>query len=189
MEHYNRECNVPEYHALLSIQLGQLIAGGNFDWNKKPLNTAFADLETEDKKRLQAMFNEKFYWREISITPPGQWRQQLIYKIKYELVPKYKPLYEKLKNGDIDPINSGTEYHKERIINSNFPETNLGQPATNNEVYASHGEDKEYEHIEVGDGIDTLDRYYNKYINIDTAFLRELEIFFTDLWTLHNNLL
>ena len=183
------ECQaVPEYHALLSIQLGQLIQGGNFNWNEAPLNSAFSALDPEDKLRLQNMFNEKFYWREISITPPGQWRQMLIYRIKYELVPKYKPLYAALKAGDINALHTGDEYLKERIVHSDFPETLLGGN-NGNEVYASTGEDKEYQKIQLGDGQEILNRYYNTYINIDTAFMRELEIFFTDIYALHENLL
>ena len=187
MAHYNECPNTPEYHALLSIQLGQLIQGGNFKWNEAPLNAAFSALNPEDKTRLQNMFNEKFYWREISITPPGQWRQMLIYKIKYELVPKYKPVYEALRNGDIDALHAGDEYFKERIMHSDFPETMLAN--TGNEVYVSYGDDKEHQKIQMGDGQEILMRYYNTFINIDTAFMRELEIFFTDIYALHENLL
>lgn len=186
MDNY-KECEtVPEFHALLSIQLGQLIKGGSFKWDKAPLSGAFADLEPEDKARLESMFDERFYWREISITPPGKWRQMLIYKIKYELVPKYKPLYKALRDGDIDPLHNGDEYYKERIVNSEFPETAL---AGTNQVYASDGHDREYQKVQTGDGQEILKRYYETFVNIDTAFMHELEVFFTDVWTLNTNLL
>ena len=203
IEQYKDSCSIPEYRALLTIQLGQLIQGGNFSWSDEPLASAMNGLiyysyAEDDKKklypiahrddieRLQAMFDAKFYWREISITPPGQWRQMLLYKIKYELVPKYKPVYDALRAGDIDPLHSGDEYYKERIIRSDFPETEL---AASSEVYASSGDDREYQKLQTGDGQEILGRYYSSYINVDTAFMNELEIFFTDMYSLHNNLL
>ena len=197
MNTYNEIPTIPEYHALLTIQLGQLIQGNNFNWENEPLKSAMNGLmyeengieKDDDIKRLQSMFNEKFYWREISITPPGQWRQMLIYKIKYELVPKYKPIYDALRAGDIDALHTGDEYYKERIINSDFPETNLGKPASENSVFASTGEDREYQKLQTGDGQEILLNYYDKFINVDTAFMRELEIFFTDMYALHENLI
>lgn len=203
MDAYVDNCSVPEYHALLTIQLGQLIEGGSFSWNDEPLASTMDGLiyytyapgdtkklnpipHRDDIERLQSMFNEKFYWREISITPPGQWRQMLLYKIKYELVPKYKPVYDALRAGDIDPLHSGDEYFKERIIRSDFPETAL---AGSSEVYGSSGDDREYQKVQTGDGQEILGKYYDSYINIDTAFMRELEVFFTDMYALHENLL
>lgn len=178
--------SVDEFHALLTIQLGQLVKGGSFDWSKEPLSKAFADLEPEDAARLQEMFIERFYWREISVTPPGQWRQMLVYRIKYELVPKYKPVYAALRDGDIVALHTGDEYYKERIVHSEFPETAL---AGSTQVYADTGDDREYQKVQTGDGQEILMRYFNTYIDIDNAFMRDLETFFTDMYALHENLL
>lgn len=194
MEHYNRDCNVPEYHALLTVQLGQLIESGSFDWNAEPLASAFEGLvwkdgevsRNDDKIRLQNMFDSKFYWREISITPPGQWRQMLVHRIKFELVPKYRPMYDAVREGNIDPLVSSDEYYKERSIRSDFPETAL---AGTSQVYASEGDDREFERLKVDDAMAMMGDYYERFVPVDVAFMRELEIFFTDMYALHENLL
>lgn len=179
--------SVPDYHAVLSIQLVELVNDGMFSWNLKPLKGCFDGLkgiEGNVDKRLQNMFIERNLWREISIVPPLQWLQQLAYRIKYELVPKYKPMYIAIADGDFDPLHVADEYYKERIVDSDFPETLLNGSS---EVYLSRGHDREYEKVETGDAIDLATRFYERYYAIDTAFLNELDVFFVDLWSVNNN--
>ena len=176
--------NRPDFHAVVSIQLAELIDGKMFSWTMKPLKDCFSALDAEDRKRLQTAFVERNMWREISIVPPLQWLQQLAYKIRYELVPKYLPLYTAINKGEFDPLHIADEYYKERIVDSDFPETLLNG---SEEVYLSRAHDREYEKVEGGNAIDLALRYYEDYYAIDTAFLNELDVFFIDLWSVNAN--
>ena len=104
-----------DYHSVLTIQLCELLDEAVFDWNNKYLKDVFKELGTDNAKRLKSMFTERYYWREISIIPPGQWMQRVGYTIKYELVPKYKPLYDALANGDFSPLNKENEFLYDRM--------------------------------------------------------------------------
>ena len=172
-----------DYHSVLTIQLCELLDEAVFDWNNKYLKDVFKELGTDNAKRLKSMFTERYYWREISIIPPGQWMQRVGYTIKYELVPKYKPLYDALANGDFSPLNKENEFYKARNIDSDFPETLLSQ----NQVYASSGTDREYQRIITANGVEISADYAELYKNVDTMLIDELAIFFTDLWSLNYN--
>ena len=178
----------PDFHAVMTIQLVELTFDGLFDWNAKPLQGCFDalnDLDASIAPRLKQMFIERNQWREISIVPYLQWAQQLAYTIKYELVPKYEPMYRAIMNGDFDPLHISDEYYKERIVDSAFPETLL----SGNSDYLSAGHDREYEKIDSGDAIDLALRYYERYYAIDEAFMNELDVFFIDLWSVNENVL
>lgn len=179
----------PDYHAVMTIQLVELVNDGIFSWSRAPLEGCFDGLKALEgniDERLKAMFIERNQWREISIVPFLQWAQQLAYKIKYELVPKYEPMYKAIAAGDFDPLHISDEYYKERIVDSRFPETLLNG---SNESYLSAGHDREYEKIDSGDAIDLATRYYTEYIAIDEAFMNELDVFFVDLWSVSANVL
>ena len=176
----------PDFHAVVTIQLVELVYDGLFDWNSKPLQGCFDGLKMLDgnvDERLKSMFIERNQWREISIVPYLQWAQQLAYKIKYELVPKYEPMYKAIAAGDFDPLHISDEYYKERIVDSAFPETLL----SGNSDYLSAGHDREYEKIDTGDAIELSLRYYKEYYAVDEAFMNELDVFFIDLWSVSAN--
>lgn len=183
MDNFEPCAAVDDFHSVLTIQLCELIDAEVFTWDNKHLKNAFADLGADNAARLQSMFTERFHWREISIVPPGQWMQRVGYTIKYELVPKYKPLYDALANGDFSPFNEENEFYKARNIDSDFPETLLSQ----NQVYASFGTDREYQRIKTANGLDVATRFSEYYRNVDTMLIDDLKVFFTDLWTLNYN--
>lgn len=179
----------PDFHSVYTITLAELVEDGIFSWSRKPLANCLAGLDGIDKgikSRIQDMFVERNYWREISMEPYLQWAQQIAYKMKFELVPKYKPLYKAIKEGDFDPLHIGDEYFKERHIDSEFPETLL---SGNGADYASRGYDREYQKINTGNALEIAEAYYSTYQNVDTAFVSELDSFFIDLWSANANLL
>lgn len=175
--------NRSDYHAVMTITLQELIEDEVFSWDNSHVKGAFNALGNDVAARLQAMFVERYMWREISIVPPGQWMQRLGYKIKYELVPKYKPLYDAVADGDFSPLYDENEYYKARNIDSDFPETLL----SGNQVYASFGTDREYQRINTANGLDVLEKYADIYKGLDTMVIDDLAELFIDLWTVNYN--
>lgn len=168
---FDAECDRPDYHAVVTIQLCELIDAGFFDltradWDFGPKYSA------EQHTQLCRKITDHYYYREIALTPPGIWKREFLRKMN-EIMPKYIPWYkllddEQMRVGhsyDIINGNSDTndttvqtdtnnrtehetrnndEYYKSRNIFSDFPQTAL---AGNNSDYASTGNDTEYERI------------------------------------------
>ena len=171
-----------EFHAVYSIQLGELVKSGVFDWTRPELDWSAAALDESQYERVCSYFIERFYWREISITPALQWMQTLKRKLVFELMPKYRPMYEVIAEG-INPLAKEDEYFKERHINSDYPETLL----SGNADYISDGYDKENERIlinTIGDGVTD---YVEKYRYVDELLLDELESLFVCMYTSYVN--
>ena len=110
------------------------------------------------------------------------WAQRLKTKLVYEIMPKYKPLYEAVENG-FDPLASDDEVFKERKIASDFPQTLLG----GNQDYASAGNDTEYERLHYEKPIDILNAYASSYHAIDEMICDELEILFIGMYNANVN--
>lgn len=172
---------VPDWHSGYSIQLGELIEAGWLDWGEESWNWANWAYDNATYTRLTTAFNERFFDQEICITPPGIWKRKLLYKIKYELCPKYNAWYEQKARG-INPFSDKDEYGKSRRIESEFPETMLSQ----NSDYASSGTDEEYEHVTVSNYIDTAMKF-SEYREIDQMFLDELQTMFSSIWSVSVN--
>ena len=100
------------------------------DWPEfvEDYDESSAALDSEQYSRVCAYFIERFRYREISITPALEWFQMLKRKLVFELMPKYKPMYEVIAEG-INPLAKEDEYFKERKINSDYPETLLSENA------------------------------------------------------------
>ena len=174
----------PEWHAIFTIQLGELVESGVFDWEKKELNWRSAAYDEAQYTRVNTYFIERFRYREISIVPPLEWMQALKRKLVFELMPKYKNLYamaDKLNAESI--LNNEDEYYKRRSINSDYPETLLSENAD----YISDGTDEEWERIQQGNPIDKMDNYYLKFKTIDERLLDELEVLFVCMYTSYVN--
>lgn len=170
-----------EFHSVQTIELGELIEHGIFTWERVGWRDSAFSQEQYD--RLCKAFEERFYLREISITPVGAWMKRLHYELAYKLMPKYKPLYAQLDSG-YDPLQMGGEYRKERKIESDFPETLL----SGNQDYASKGYDFESE--SVGRGQLTADYvdYIERFTAIDDAILDEIDKdLFSSLYTTNVN--
>ena len=176
---YDDACNRPDYHAVISIQLCELIDDGFFnlhrsDWDFGPKYSA------EQHNQLCNKITEHFYYREIALVPPGIWKREFLRKLN-EIMPKYMILY---KNAD-DGIELGaeSEYYKSRNIFSDFPQTSL---AGNNQDYASTGNDTEYERIRQLDPLELADRL-ERYNDVDLMIINEIESLFSCMFTANIN--
>lgn len=159
----------PEFHAVITIQLGELIEDEIFTWEKIGwINAAYSP---EQYTRLCEAFEARFYLDEISCLPVGHWMRLLKYELVHNLMPKYRPLYAQLEAGDYDPLQTGGEYRKERKIESEFPETLL----TENQDYASKGYDFVAESVGRGNMADDLANYAEKVSSLDNMLLDEIQ--------------
>lgn len=166
------------WNAVYTITLGELIDKGVFDWGLDILDWSSAAYSTEQYNRVCAYFIERFRFREISIEPFYEWATMLHRKLVYELMPKYRNLYQYLDE-EFDPAQVSDRYHKRRSIGSDYPETLLSANAD----YISNGQDEESEDVERGNLQEAYNSYVTQYQAIDTHLLDELESMFIGLYT------
>lgn len=171
-----------EWHAVYTIYLGELVQSGVFDWSKPELDWKNAAFDDEQYNRICDYFLLRFKWREISMLPPLMWFDYLKRKLVYEIMPKYKPLYERIADG-VNPLADGNEYYKNRTIQSAYPETLLSENAD----YITDGRDEEYQRIKESNLVDSLENFALKYKGVDELLLDELEIMFIGLYTTNVN--
>lgn len=170
-----------DFHSALTVTLGELIECGWLDWTKPEWDWKEYAFNAETYQRLTTAFNERFFDQEICITPPGLWKRKLLYKIKYELCPKYNAWYAQKENKP-DPFSDKTEYGKSRVINSEFPETLLSE----NSDYASSGKDEEYENVTIANYMDTAAKFA-AFKDVDQMFLDDLQTMFASIWSVSIN--
>ena len=174
---------LPDYHAVQTIQLGELINDGVFTWNRVPWRDAA--YSQEQYERLCIAFEARYFYREIGITPVYAWFKRLEYRLVYELMPKYRPMYAQLDNGNYNPLQHGGEYGKRRDIDSQFPETLL---SGTDETYASSGKDSEWETVKMDGALtENYALYVEQFRAIDAMILDELETMFSCLFTTNAN--
>lgn len=166
------------WNAVYTVQLGELIDKGIFDWSLDILDWSSAAYSSEQYNRVCSYFIERFRFREISIEPFYEWATMLHRKLVYELMPKYKNLYQYLDES-FDPAQVSDKYHKRRAVGSDYPETLL----SGNADYISNGQDEESEDIQRGDLLESYNKYIEDYQAIDTQLLNELESMFIGLYT------
>lgn len=171
-----------EQHDVVTITLGELIESGVFDWDNPMLNWENAAYDADQYVRVCAYFIERFYYREISMLPFKQWANFLHRKMVYELMPKYRPLYERISNG-INPFQVSDEYYKNRTIDSSYPETLL----SSNADYITDGKDEEYEKMVEARIPEMVVDYAESFKMTDELLLDELEIMFVSLYTVNLN--
>lgn len=171
---------IPDFHAIDSIQLGELIQGGLFDWeNDESLKW---DMYSEAQyKSVCAKFVNRFYYRDLGIVPYKQWALAYVRKMN-EIMPKYKPFYKALEEG-ADLLATSDDYGKSRNIYSDFPATML----SGNEDYAANGNDRQYEDVHQGDFMAKLIEAKERYNDIDVMILDECETLFSCLMTVSVN--
>lgn len=172
----------PRFKAVLTITLGELIESGLFDWANSNLDWSEAAYSEDQYTRVCEYFNERFYWREISMEPYKKWAMYLKRKLVYELMPKYRPLYARVDEG-VNPLSSENEYYKSRKINSEYPETML----SGNSDYLSNGTDEENQRIKEGPFVDAMADYAEHAKSVDEMLLDELEIMFVSMYTVSMN--
>ena len=182
VDEWDEYTGTDEWNAVYTIQIGELIANRVFDWTNSLLDWSSAKYDDEQYERVCAYFIERFYYREISVEPFEEWARILKRKLVYELMPKYKPLYERVAEG-INPLSDGNEYYKDRTIESAYPETQL----SGNSDYITDGRDEEFQRIKEGNYIDTVANYAIAYKGIDELLLDDLESMFISLYTTNVN--
>lgn len=166
------------WNAVYTVQLGELIDKGIFDWRLDILDWSRAAYSAEQYNRVCTYFIERFRFREISIEPFYEWATMLHRKLVYELMPKYKNLYQYLDES-FDPAQVSDKYRKRRAVGSDYPETLL----SGNADYISNGQDEESEEVERGNLQDAYNAYVTGYQTIDERLLDELESMFVGLYT------
>lgn len=170
------------WNAVYTIQLGELVESGVFKWDRPELDWSNAAYDEEQYSRVCEYFIERFYYREISMAPFLQWATFLKRKLVYELMPKYKPLYERVADG-VNPLSDGNEYYKKREIQSAYPETQLSA----NSDYITDGLDVEEQRIKEGNLAESMENFAMKYKGVDQLLLDELESIFISMYTANVN--
>lgn len=168
-----------EYYSVATITLGELRDAGVVDWDSDEWHWDAYD--EEQYTRVCKKIDDRFWFRDIALVPVAMWRREFMRKIN-EIMPKYKMLYARVAEG-LDIVGVGGDYGKERRIYSEFPETLL----SGNSDYASRGDDYEFEHVETGDVVDAIDRFYRRYRDIDVMILDDLEPMFSCLLAVNVN--
>lgn len=171
-----------EWYAVYTVQLGELVEKGVFDWSRQELDWSDAAYSQEQYERVCEYFTKRFMFREISIEPFLEWAVMLRRKFVYELMPKYQPMYERVAEG-IDPFAESDEYYKNRTIQSAYPETLL----SNNADYITDGKDEEFERVKEGRTAENAARFVELYKGVDEFMLDELETMFISLYTANVN--
>lgn len=173
--------NLPDYHAVMSIQLIELINDGLLDFKKdKELAITTAPSNAIKGKFIDA-FIDHYSYREIGVLPLKRWK--LAYKRKAnELMRKYGALIEQFEQG-ATMMQEADVYGKSREVYSDFPQAQLSNV---NRDYATNGTDKEFEEVTNGSMI-------NKLKELDgvneplTAMVEECETLFSQLFTVNIN--
>ena len=106
----------PDFHSVYSIQLCELIEGGWIDfsdesWDFDSYQREGVENDREQRDRFWLKFMKRYYWREIGIIPPGQWKWEVLRKLN-EIMPKYVKM-DKCKpscNKDYEEYNCGCNY-------------------------------------------------------------------------------
>lgn len=169
-----------DWHAVYTVQLGELMEDSLIDFSSSEWD--FDSFDDEQRARLWRKFAARYRWYEIGIVPPMRWHDAVISKLN-EVMPKYKPLYQALKDG-YNPLQEGSERHRERAVYSEYPQTAL-KPESQD--YASTGNETISETIRDGSIIDSALALRNRYSDVDALILDELEYLFIPLTTANIN--
>lgn len=173
---------VDEWNAIYTVQIGELVANGVFDWKNNLLDWSGAAYDAEQYERVCNYFVERFYYREISLEPFEEWARTFHRKMVFEVMPKYKPLYERVAEG-VNPLSGENEYYKNRTIESAYPETLLSENAD----YITDGKDEEFQRIKEKDFVEQMTKYAEAFKPVDEMVLDEFESLFISLYTMNVN--
>lgn len=171
-----------QFNAVYTITIGELVSSGVFDWSKDALDWSDAAYNPEQYKRICNYFIERFYYREISIEPFAEWARMIKRKFIFEVMPKYKPLYDRIAQG-YAPLADADEFYKSRIVDSSYPQTML----SGNSDYLTSGRDEEHETIKEGNLVDSITKYAADFHGVDELLLDEFESMFICLYTTNVN--
>ena len=181
-EYMHEYTGCDRFNAVYTVTIGELVEAGVFDWKRPELDWSDAAYDPNQYERICKYFIERFYYREISIEPFLEWAVMLKRKFVFEVMPKYIPLYERLKDG-YAPLSDEDEFFKSRIIDSSYPQTML----SGNSDYLTSGRDEENERIKEGNITEQMNRYRLEFEGIDQMLLDEFESMFVCMYTANWN--
>lgn len=175
--------STPDYHAVTTITLGELLVPGGIDWTTPQWSWRDDAYDDTQYARCCEKIENRYYDREIGVMPPGRWRRHLL-RLIAEIMPVLKPLYE-LANGNPGIFMTDADtWHKTRTVFSNFPATQL----SSGQDYASNATDMEYETVTNGNYMDKVKAIrQGDYVDVDVLLLEHLEECFSPLWTVNIN--
>lgn len=173
----------PDYHAVTTITLGELLVPGGIDWASPQWSWRDDAYDDTQYARCCEKIENRYYDRELGVMPPGRWRRHLL-RLIAEIMPVLKPLYE-LANGNPGIFMTDADtWHKTRTVFSDFPATQLAA----GQDYASNATDMEYETVTNGNYMDKVKAIrQGDYVDIDVLLLEHLEECFSPLWTVNIN--
>lgn len=174
---------VPDYHAVTTITLGELLVPGGIDWTSPQWSWRDDAYDDTQYSRCCAKIENRYYDRELGVMPPGRWRRHLL-RLIAEIMPVLKPLYE-LADGNPGIFMSDADtWHKARTVFSDFPATQL----VTGQDYASNATDMEYETVTNGNYMDKVKAIrQGDYVDIDVLLLEHINACFSPLWTVAIN--
>lgn len=173
----------PDYHAVTTITLGELLAPGGVDWTTPPWSWRDDAYDDKQYTRCCKKIENRYYDRELGVMPPGRWRRHLL-RLIAEIMPVLKPLYELAAGNPGIFMTDNDTWHKTRTVFSDFPATQL----STGQDYASNATDMEYETVTNGNYMDKVRAIrQGDYVDIDVLLLEHLEACFSPLWTANIN--
>lgn len=174
---------VPDYHAVTTITLGELLIPGGIDWTTPQWSWRDDAYDDTQYSRCCAKIENRYYDREIGVMPPGRWRRHLL-RLIAEIMPVLKPLYELAAGNPGIFMSDADTWHKTRTVFSDYPATQL----VTGQDYASNATDMEYETVTNGNYMDKVRAIrQGDYVDIDVLLLEHLEECFSPLWTANIN--
>lgn len=174
---------VPDYQAVTTITLGELLAPGGIDWTTSQWSWRDDAYDDTQYSRCCAKIENRYYDRELGVMPPGRWRRHLL-RLIAEIMPVLKPLYELAAGNPGIFMTDNDTWHKTRTVFSDFPATQLAA----GQDYASNATDMEYETVTNGNYMDKVKAIrQGDYVDIDVLLLEHLEECFSPLWTININ--
>ena len=182
LDEWDEYTGVDEWNAVYTVQIGELVAKGVFDWTNPLLDWSDVAYDAAQYERVCAYFIERFYYREISLEPFEEWARTFHYKMVFEVMPKYTPIYARVAEG-VNPLSGENEYYKNRTINSAYPETQL----SGNSDYITDGKDEEHQRIREMGYVDAMVKYADEFKAVDEMVLDELESMFICMYTANVN--
>lgn len=173
----------PDYHAVTTITLGELLVPGGIDWTTPQWSWRDDAYDDTQYTRCCAKIENRYYDRELGVMPPGRWRRHLL-RLIAEIMPVLKPLYE-LTNGNPGIFMTDDDtWHKTRTVFSDFPATQLAA----GQDYASNATDMEYETVTNGNYMDKVKAIrQGDYVDVDVLLLEHINTCFSPLWTVNIN--
>lgn len=162
-----------DFHASMTITLGQLVRGGVIVWGEPTTTWNYYDIQ--QYWRIIDKIQSHYWDREIGLTPPKRWLRELIRGLN-EISPYCNVMYEALdRNHDV--LDGGVDYGKNRTVHSDFPATQL---SPKNEDYASDANDNQFENRKRLNIMQALEMA-KSYEDVDKYIIDYVERFFTAL--------